>query len=184
MGYSSWGHKDLDIKTWTKTTKHSPCVNFGRRVFREIGPFYLSCHICGYRVFLVSLYYPYSFNVHEPVVINSLSFLILVVCVFCLLFLVSSARGFINFIDLSKEPAFMLLIVSPIFLFLIPLSSALICYFFSCACFRLKLLFFLKLPKMSAQIIDFRCFFKNFFFKLNHLYACFKLFILYWDIGD
>ena len=144
MGSQRPGHNSA-----TKTTKHSPCVNFGRRVFQEIGPFYLSCHICGYRVFLVFLYYPYSFNAHGPVVINSLSFLILVVCVFCHLFLVSFVRGFINFIDFSKEPAFMLLIVS-IFLFLIPLSSALICYFFSCARFRLTLLFFLKLPKMNA----------------------------------
>ena len=68
------GSQRLGHNSATKTTKHSPCVNFGRCVFQEIGPFYLSCHICGYRVFLVFLYYPYSFNAHGPVVINSLHF--------------------------------------------------------------------------------------------------------------
>lgn len=66
------------------------CVNFGRLCPSKIGPFHLCFQICKHWV--VHIFFCYSFNVHEILVMSSLSFVILVIWIF-FSFVLSLAKG-------------------------------------------------------------------------------------------
>lgn len=68
----------------------TPCVSFGSFAFKGNGPFHLDEPTCGQRFFLIFLYYP--FNIMEPTVMVSLSFLILIIWGFSFVLLVNLAE--------------------------------------------------------------------------------------------